>query len=67
MAGILVELKEHPDVCHLPVIIVSMLDDRGRGMALGADEYLVKPVRRQDLLTALGRAMPGRRPAAWCS
>ena len=57
---VLVELKEHPDVCHLPVIIVSMLDDRGRGMALGADEYLVKPVRRHDLLTALGRAMPGQ-------
>ena len=57
---VLVELKEHPDVCHLPVVIVSMLDDRGRGMALGADEYLVKPVRRHDLLTALSRAMPGQ-------
>jgi signal transduction histidine kinase/DNA-binding response OmpR family regulator len=56
---VLVELKAHPDVCHLPVIIVSMLDDRGRGMALGADEYLVKPVRRHDLLAALGRSMPG--------
>ena len=61
---VLVELKEPPDVCHLPVIIVSMLDDRGRGMALGADEYLVKPVQdwgvlQQTVTTLLAR---GPRP-----
>src|SRR4029079_6693844 len=55
---VLARMKADPAVCHLPGVIVSMLDDPGRGMALGADEYLVKPVRRDDLLAALGRSMP---------
>jgi CheY-like chemotaxis protein len=39
----------------VPVVIVSMLDERGAGFALGAAEYLVKPVDRDELLTALDR------------
>jgi CheY-like chemotaxis protein len=30
-----------------------MLDERGRGLALGAADYLVKPVSRDDLLATL--------------
>jgi CheY-like chemotaxis protein len=40
------------------VIVVSVLPDRRRGMALGASDYLVKPVARQDLLAAVGRVVP---------
>ena len=42
-----------------------MLDERVRGLALGAAEYLVKPVSRDDLLTALAAVgvLPG--PTAW--
>jgi CheY-like chemotaxis protein len=36
-----------------PVVIVSMLDERSRGVQLGAAEYLVKPVSREDMLAAL--------------
>jgi CheY-like chemotaxis protein/anti-sigma regulatory factor (Ser/Thr protein kinase) len=36
-----------------PVIVVSMLDERPRGVQLGAAEYLVKPVSREDMLAAL--------------
>jgi CheY-like chemotaxis protein len=35
------------------VVIVSMLDERGKGLALGAADYLVKPVSRDDLLATL--------------
>jgi signal transduction histidine kinase/CheY-like chemotaxis protein len=35
------------------VVIVSMLDERGKGLALGAAGYLVKPVSRDDLLATL--------------
>jgi CheY-like chemotaxis protein len=38
------------------------VDERGKGFALGADEYLVKPVSREDVLSALARvrALPER-------
>ena len=34
------------ELADIPVIVVSMLDERGKGFALGASEYLVKPVER---------------------
>jgi DNA-binding response OmpR family regulator len=37
------------------VVVVSILDERGKGLALGAAEYLVKPVSREELLEALAR------------
>jgi len=47
--------KSDPALADIPVIIVSMLDERGKGFALGAAEYLVKPVERDQLLSALHR------------
>ena len=35
------------------MIVVSIVDERARGVALGAAAYLVKPVSRDDLLAAL--------------
>jgi CheY-like chemotaxis protein len=46
-------LKADPATSSTPVIVVSVLDERSKGMALGAAEYLVKPVGRDDLLRAL--------------
>lgn len=51
----LARAKADPTIADVPVIIVSMVDERGKGFALGAAEYLVKPVGREELLTALGR------------
>jgi signal transduction histidine kinase/DNA-binding response OmpR family regulator len=56
---VLGELKAAPSTASVPVIIVSMLDERGKGIALGASEYLVKPVRKSDLRSALLRCLPG--------
>ncbi|MCA1846242.1 MAG: response regulator, partial [Actinobacteria bacterium] len=50
---VLTQAKADPELAGIPVVIVSMLDERGRGYALGAAEYLVKPVRGEDLLAAL--------------
>jgi DNA-binding response OmpR family regulator len=33
--------------------VVSIVDERTRGVELGAAAYLVKPIRREDLLSAL--------------
>jgi ActR/RegA family two-component response regulator len=37
------------------VVVVSIIDERAKGIALGAAEYLVKPIGRDDLLQALER------------
>ena len=60
---VLAQLKADPQTAAIPVVVVSMLDERGRGFALGAAEYLVKPVGKDPLLAALHRAaaIPGRK------
>ena len=35
------------------MVMVSMVDERGKGLALGAVEYLIKPARREAMLDAL--------------
>ncbi len=47
----------------VPVVIVSILDEKPRGMSLGAADYLIKPVARDALVGALRRigAVPAQR------
>jgi signal transduction histidine kinase/ActR/RegA family two-component response regulator len=52
---VLEELQADPATAATPVVVVTMLDERSRAMALGAAEYLVKPVGREELLGALRR------------
>jgi signal transduction histidine kinase/ActR/RegA family two-component response regulator len=40
----------------IPVIVLTIVDERARGLDLGALDYLTKPVGRDDLLSALSRA-----------
>jgi CheY-like chemotaxis protein/anti-sigma regulatory factor (Ser/Thr protein kinase) len=56
--SLLGRLKRDDATADIPVIIVSMLDERGRGFALGAAEYLVKPVGREEVLAAVRRCAP---------
>jgi CheY-like chemotaxis protein len=58
---VLEALRADPETEEVPVIIVSILDEKSRGLAAGAAEYLVKPVGREDLLDALRRlrVLPG--------
>jgi signal transduction histidine kinase/DNA-binding response OmpR family regulator len=53
--GVLARLKSDPATSAIPVLIVSMVDEQGSGFALGAAEYLVKPVDRTQLLDAVTR------------
>jgi signal transduction histidine kinase len=55
---VLESLKADPATAAIPVVIVSILDERPRGLALGAAEYLVKPVSREGVLDALARCGP---------
>jgi len=55
---VLAQLKAEPRTQDIPVLIVSVVDERSRGLALGAAEYLVKPISRQQLRQALSRILP---------
>jgi len=52
---ILRTLKGHPQTRKTPILVISVLDDRSLGFALGADDYLVKPVDRETLMNVLAR------------
>ena len=47
------KLKADPETAGIPVIIVSVSDERDTGVALGASGYLLKPVDPERLLTLL--------------
>jgi signal transduction histidine kinase/DNA-binding response OmpR family regulator len=62
---VLRRLKADPTLRDVPVIIVTVVDEREIGLALGAADYLVKPVPREALLSRLerlgiARATPGQ-------
>jgi len=50
---ILSKLKADPDLADIPVVMVSILDDKSRGFALGADDYLTKPIHPDRLNAVL--------------
>jgi len=52
---LLARLRADPATAHLPVLVVSILDERSRALALGATDYIVKPVDRELLMSALQR------------
>lgn len=50
---VLKELKNTPEIQDIPVIILSIVEDKKLGFSLGAAEYLVKPVEKHVLLRKL--------------
>src|SRR5437870_9435634 len=51
--AVLSALKADPDVADVPVIMLTIVDDRNLGYALGASDYLTKPIDRERLVTVL--------------
>jgi PAS domain S-box-containing protein len=50
----LTALKADPDLASIPVVLLTIVDSQGRGFALGASDYLTKPIDKQKLLGILG-------------
>jgi len=50
---LLIRLKRDERTREIPVVIVSALDEQDKGLALGADAYLVKPIERRGLVDTL--------------
>ncbi len=50
-------LKQAPATREIPVLVISVVDEKVEGFRLGAVEYLVKPIDRGRLLEAASRAL----------
>jgi len=61
---VLLQLKHDPRTSRIPVIVVTIVDQPAIGGALGADEYLIKPVDKATLLAAVERCLRSRGGAA---
>jgi CheY-like chemotaxis protein len=62
--SVLTALKADAELADIPVIMLTMLDDRNLGFALGASEYLTKPVDATRLVSVLRRHAPDADDAA---
>jgi signal transduction histidine kinase/CheY-like chemotaxis protein len=57
--AVLTALKSDPQLAEIPVIIVTVLADRGIAVSLGAAEFLTKPVDRARLASTLRQYVYG--------
>lgn len=53
--AVLTAIKADPDLAEIPVIMLTIEEDKNMGYSLGASEYLTKPVDRGRLLEAINR------------
>src|SRR5207248_6269338 len=59
------KLKRDPATARIPVLVISIMNDSVHGLAMGAADYLVKPVDGQAMVRSVRRlldAQPGREP-----
>jgi signal transduction histidine kinase/CheY-like chemotaxis protein len=50
---VLAAIKGDPELADIPVILLTIVDEKNRGYSLGATEYMVKPVDRGRLIHVL--------------
>ncbi len=53
--AVLAQLKADPELADIPVVMLTMVDDQQMGYALGANDYMTKPIDRERLATLLRR------------
>jgi CheY-like chemotaxis protein len=53
-------LRQTPELKNTPVIIVSIVDQQRLGLALGATDYLLKPIRKALLLETIRKHVPAQ-------
>jgi CheY-like chemotaxis protein len=60
--AVLGALKGDPLLADIPVVMLTMVDDRNLGFTLGAAEFLPKPIERERLLRVLRKCHNGAPP-----
>jgi signal transduction histidine kinase/CheY-like chemotaxis protein len=53
--AVLSTLKSEPEVRDIPVVMLTIVDDKNLGYALGATDYMIKPVDRDRLMEILAK------------
>lgn len=53
--AVLTALKADPDLVDIPVVMLTMVDEKNLGYALGASDYLTKPIERERLRAVLDK------------
>jgi CheY-like chemotaxis protein len=53
--AVLQALKSDPELCAIPVVMATMVTERGLGYSLGAADFLLKPITREKLHEILQR------------
>ena len=56
--AVLQSLKLDPELADIPVVMLSIMNDKSLGFAMGASDYLTKPVDRNTLVSVLKRHLP---------
>ena len=59
--SVLRSLKDDPELCGIPVVLVTILGDREMAYALGAAEFVTKPVDPERLADVLARVASSAR------
>jgi CheY-like chemotaxis protein len=60
--SVLAALRQDAELAEIPVIMVTIVDEHRRGVALGAAGYLTKPIDRERLHRLVGRYRSAARP-----
>jgi signal transduction histidine kinase/CheY-like chemotaxis protein len=53
--SVLRALKKNPKSSHIPVVMISIQDERNMAFGLGASEFLTKPIQREQLIALVRR------------
>ena len=59
--SVLQELKADPELAAIPVVMLTIVDEQNKGYALGAADYVTKPIDRDRLRAILERYRSDRK------
>jgi len=54
-------MKSEPQLAHIPVIMLTIVDHRNLGFSLGASEYMTKPIDRNRLIALIAKFASSKR------